>query len=181
MTLESDLVATAQTLRSQARGGLRRVRDAEAMSRFWFTRRDDGLRAGETVTWYLGPEPDALPVETRVTSLERPRLIVMEGENAGGFTTVTWTFEEKGPNTTLLRVEETGYSADPQTNLAAVLESIGGFNKVLLTRVGSIPELRCALVPQVALRRSRSASLTPMSGAQRSVCPLPRSPGRRPA
>ena len=86
----------------------------------------------ETVTWYLGPQPDALPVEIRVTSLERPRLIVMEWENAGGFTTVTWTFEEKGPNTTLLRVEETGYSSDPQTNLAAVLDSIGGFNQVLI-------------------------------------------------
>ena len=133
MTLESDLVATAQTLvRKPASEVFDAFANAEAMSKFWFTRRDDGLRAGETVTWYLGTEPDALPVEIRVTSLERPRLIVMEWENAGGFTTVTWPFEEKGPNTTLLRVEETGYSADPQTNLAAVLESIGGFNQVLI-------------------------------------------------
>lgn len=133
MTLESDLVATAKTLvRKPASEVFDAFANAEAMSKFWFTRRDDGLRAGETVTWYLGPQPDALPVEIRVTSLERPRLIVMEWENAGGFTTVTWTFEEKGPNTTLLRVEETGYSADPQTNLAAVLESIGGFNQVLI-------------------------------------------------
>ena len=133
MRLESDLVATAKTLvRKPASEVFDAFANAEAMSKFWFTRRDDGLRAGETVTWYLGPQPDALPVEIRVTSLERPRLIVMEWENAGGFTTVTWTFEEKGPNTTLLRVEETGYSADPQTNLAAVLESIGGFNQVLI-------------------------------------------------
>ena len=133
MTLESDLVATAQTLvRKPASEVFDAFANAEPMSKFWFTRRDDGLRAGETVTWYLGPQPDALPVEIRVTSLERPRLIVMEWENAGGFTTVTWTFEEKGPNTTLLRVEETGYSADPQTNLAAVLDSIGGFNQVLI-------------------------------------------------
>ena len=133
MRLESDLVATAKTLvRKPASEVFDAFANAEAMSKFWFTRRDDGLRAGETVTWYLGPQPDALPVEIRVTSLERPRLIVMEWENAGGFTTVTWTFEEKGPSTTLLRVEETGYSADPQTNLAAVLESIGGFNQVLI-------------------------------------------------
>ena len=133
MTPESDLVATAQTLvRKPASDVFDAFANAEIMSKFWFTRRDAGLRAGETVTWYLGPQPDALPVEIRVTSLERPGLIVMEWENAGGFTTVTWTFEEKGPNTTVLRVEETGYSSDPQTNLAAVLESIGGFNQVLI-------------------------------------------------
>ena len=133
MTLESDPVATAQTLvHKPASDVFDAFANAETMSKFWFTRRDDGLRAGETVTWYLGAEPDALPVEIRVTSLERPSLIVMEWENAGGFTTVTWTFEEKGPNTTVLRVEETGYSGDPQTNLAAVLESIGGFNQVII-------------------------------------------------
>ncbi|MCY4074363.1 MAG: SRPBCC domain-containing protein, partial [Acidobacteria bacterium] len=124
MTTESDLVATAQTLvRKPASEVFDAFANAEAMSRFWFTRRDDGLRAGETVAWYLGPEPDALRTDIRVTSLERPNRIVMEWENAGGFTTVTWTFEEKGPNTTLLRVEETGYSADPETNLAAVRDS----------------------------------------------------------
>ena len=133
MTLESDLVATAQTLvRKPVADVFDAFADAESMSKFWFTRRDDGLRAGETVTWYLGAQPDALSTDIRVTSLERPSLIVMEWENAGGFTTVTWTFEEKGPNTTLLRVEETGYSADPQTNLAAVLDSIGGFNQVII-------------------------------------------------
>lgn len=133
MTTESDLVATAQTLvRKPVSDVFDAFANAEAMSKFWFTRRDDGLRAGETVAWYLGPQPGALRTDIRVTALERPNLIVMEWENAGGFTTVTWTFEEKGPNTTLLRVEETGYSADPQTNLAAVLESIGGFNQVLI-------------------------------------------------
>ena len=82
----------------------------ETMSRFWFTRRDDGLRAGETVTWYIGAQPNAPQLEVRVTSLVHPCLIVMEWENAGGLTTVTWTFEGKSQDTTLLRVEETGYS-----------------------------------------------------------------------
>ena len=114
MTLANDLAATAQVLVHRP---VADVFDAfvnpETMSRFWFTRRDDGLRAGETVTWYLGAEPDAPRFEVKVTSLERPSLIVMEWENAGGFTTVVWTFEAKSPDTTLLRVEETGYSGDP--------------------------------------------------------------------
>ena len=93
----ANLAATAQTLIHRPASD---VFDAfvnpETMSKFWFTRRDDGLRAGETVTWYLGAQPDAPPFEVRVTSLERPSLIVMEWENTEGFTTVVWTLEEKG-------------------------------------------------------------------------------------
>ena len=133
MTLATDLAATAQVLVHRP---VADVFDAfvnpETMSRFWFTRRDDGLQAGETVTWYLGPQPDAPGFEVQVTSLERPSLIVMEWENAGGFTTVVWTFEAKGPRTTLLRVEETGYSGGPQTVIAAALDSTGGFNQVVI-------------------------------------------------
>ena len=33
--------------------------DASAMSKFWFTRRDEGLRAGEPVQWFLGDGDDA--------------------------------------------------------------------------------------------------------------------------
>ena len=133
MTLAADLAATAQVLVHRP---VADVFDAfanpETMSRFWFTRRDDGLRAGETVTWYLGAQPDAPGFEVQVTSIERPSLIVMEWENAGGFTTVVWTFETKGPDTTLLRVEETGYSGDPQSVIAAALDSTGGFNQVII-------------------------------------------------
>ncbi len=133
MTLATDLAATAQVLVHRPVADVfDAFVNAETMSRFWFTRRDDGLRAGETVTWYLGAQPDAPRFEVQVTSLERPSLIVMEWENAGGFTTVVWTFEAKGPDTTLLRVEETGYSGDPQTVIAAALDSTGGFNQVII-------------------------------------------------
>ena len=133
MTLGADLAATAQTLIHKP---VSEVFDAivnpETMSKFWFTRRDDGLRAGETLTWYLGAQPNAPQFEVRVTSLVHPRLIVMEWENAGGLTTVKWTFEGKSQDTTLLRVEETGYSGDPRTIIAAALDSTGGFNQVII-------------------------------------------------
>ena len=133
MTLAADLAATAQVLiHKPASTVFDAFANPETMSKFWFTRRDDGLRAGQTVTWYLGARPDAPQFEVRVTSLERPSLLVMEWENAGGFTTVVWTFEEKSPDTTVLRVEETGYSGDPQTVIDAALDSTGGFNQVLI-------------------------------------------------
>ncbi len=133
MTLTADLSATANALiRMPAAAVFDAFVNPATMSRFWFTRRDDGLREGETVIWYLGAEPDAPRFEVRVTSLQRPRLIVMEWESAGGFTTVRWTFEAKSPDATVVRVEETGYSGDPQTVIDAALDSTGGFNQVLI-------------------------------------------------
>ena len=133
MTRAADLTATARTLiRKPASEVFDAFVNPETMSKFWFTRRDDGLREGEPVIWYLGAQPDAPQFEVRVRSIERPRLIVMEWENAGGFTSVTWTFEPKSRNATVLRVQETGYSGDPQTVIDAALDSTGGFNQVII-------------------------------------------------
>lgn len=133
MTQPGDLAATAKTLiRRPASEVFDAFANADAMSRFWFTRRDDGLRAGETSTWYLGAEADAPAFEVRVTAVERPRLIVMEWESGSGFTTVRWTFEAKSEDTTAVRVEETGYAGDPQAVVEAALDSTGGFNQVLI-------------------------------------------------
>lgn len=133
MTLATDLAATAKTLiRRPASEVFDAFVNAETMGKFWFTRRDDGLREGETSTWYLGAQPDAPRFDVRVTTLERPRLIVMEWESAGGMATVRWTFEEKSEDTTAVRVEETGYSGDLPTVIAAALDSTGGFNQVLI-------------------------------------------------
>ena len=133
MTLTTDLSAKANALiRKPAVEVFDAFVNPETMSRFWFTRRDDGLREGEGVTWYLGAEPDAPRFDVRVTSLRPPHLIVMEWESAGGFTTVRWTFEAKSRDATVVRVEETGYSGDPQAVIDAALDSTGGFNQVLI-------------------------------------------------
>ena len=106
--------------------------EPETMAKFWFTRRDDGLREGETVTWFIGPEPDAPRIEVQVTSLKRPDSIVMKWGHAASLTTVSWTFEEKAPTTTLLRVEESGLSGTTQEIIDAALDSTGGFNQVVV-------------------------------------------------
>ena len=105
MTLEVDLAATAQTLIHKP---VPEVFDAfvnpETMSRFWFTRRDDGLRAGETSAWYLGARPDAPQFEVRVTSLVHPRSIVMEWEKRG----------EPHHGDVEVRAEESGHNPSPR-------------------------------------------------------------------
>lgn len=40
--------------------------DAEKMSKFWFTRRDEGLLEGETMSWFVGKAKDAYAIEVRV-------------------------------------------------------------------------------------------------------------------
>lgn len=133
MTPPRDIAATAKTLiRRPASEVFDAFVNAETMGRFWFTRRDHGLREGETSTWYLGAGPDAPHFDVRVTTLEHPRLIVMGWEGAAGFTTVRWTFEAKSEDTTAVRVEESGFAGDPQAVIAAALDSTGGFNQVLI-------------------------------------------------
>ena len=133
MTQTTDLAATAKALiRTSAADVFDAFVNPATMGKFWFTRRDDGLREGETVTWYIGERADAPRFDVRVTTLQRPQLIVMEWESGSGWTTVRWTFEAKSRDTTIVRVEETGYSGDPQAAINAALDSTGGFNQVLI-------------------------------------------------
>ena len=104
----------------------------ERMSRFWFGRLDNGLEEGRTVTWTLGEQPDAPGFDVRVKKLQRPHSIVMEWGTGDDCTLVTWTFEERSPDTTILRVEETGFSGNPQEIVASALDSTGGFNQVIV-------------------------------------------------
>ena len=106
--------------------------NADEMSKFWFTRRDNGLREGETVTWFVGEQPGAPRIHVRVMTLIRPSLIVMEWGDAEGFTSVTWTIEETSPNTAILRVEESGFTGTFQEIIDNALDSTGGFNQVII-------------------------------------------------
>ena len=45
-------------VRKPPREVFRAFADADEMSKFWFTRRDDGLKEGESVKWYLGDDAE---------------------------------------------------------------------------------------------------------------------------
>ena len=106
--------------------------DAGEMSRFWFTRRDDGLKAGESCTWYLGDGPDAFAFEIRVLEVDHPNKIVIEWNNGAEDTRVTWLFERTDQDDTVLSIEEIGFTGDDDAMIARVLNSTGGFNQVLI-------------------------------------------------
>ncbi|MBT8077348.1 MAG: SRPBCC domain-containing protein [Gammaproteobacteria bacterium] len=106
--------------------------DPEKMSQYWFTRRDDGLEPGESVSWFVGSEPDAFAIDVRVKELDRPHRIRIDWGADGKYSQVIWTFEPTEDGHTILSVQETGFTGSRDEVLARALDSTGGFNQVVV-------------------------------------------------
>jgi uncharacterized protein YndB with AHSA1/START domain len=106
--------------------------DASAMSKFWFTRRDDGLKEGEPVSWFIVSGEDAISFDVRVKELSHPNRIVIEWENGGAYTQVTWSIEETEEGDTILTIEESGFTGSRDAIVERALDSTGGFNQVIV-------------------------------------------------
>jgi uncharacterized protein YndB with AHSA1/START domain len=106
--------------------------DASAMSKFWFTRRDDGLKEAESVSWFIGGGENAISFDVHVKELIRPNRIVIEWENGGEFTQVTWSIEETEEGDTILTIEESGFTGSRDAIVERALDSTGGFNQVIV-------------------------------------------------
>lgn len=106
--------------------------DADAMSAFWFTRRDGGLKEGESVTWYLGSGADAFAFDVHVTELRPPHRIVIVWQRDGADAEVTWTIDETDDGESILTIEETGFAGSDEAIVAQALDSTGGFNQVIV-------------------------------------------------
>ena len=107
--------------------------NAEKMSKFWFTRHDDGLKEGESVSWSLGAGPEALSFDVRVTEVREPETLVIEWVGLdGNATQVTWSFEETDSGDTILTIEETGFTGSDADIVERAIDSTGGFNQVVI-------------------------------------------------
>jgi len=107
--------------------------DAEAMSKFWFTRRDRGLREGESVTWFLGSDADAFSFDILVKKIREPGCIEIEWTGPdGNATTVVWSIRGSDNSDTILAIEESGFVGSSEAIVARVLDSTGGFNQVVV-------------------------------------------------
>ena len=102
------------------------------MSRFWFERRDDGLREGEKQFWYIGQSADAPDIEVRVRRVDRPSEIVIDWGHDDRFTTVTFWLFEQGRATTLLQIHERGFAGTRDQVVTQALDSTCGFNQVVV-------------------------------------------------
>ena len=106
--------------------------DANAMSKFWFTRKDAGLKEGETVSWFIGSGENSISFEIRVKELKNPNKIVIEWENGGEYTQVTWSIEGTAEGETILTIEESGFTGSRDSIIERAINSTGGFNQVII-------------------------------------------------
>ena len=131
---DSKLTAKARIrIRKPAADVFAAFADAEKMSKFWFFRRDDGLREGEPVTWSLGSGEDAFSFDVMVRTVRKNESIVIEWEGPDGKPTrVSWSFEETDDGDTILTIEESGFSGSGEAVVERELDSTGGFNQVIV-------------------------------------------------
>ena len=107
--------------------------DASAMSKFWFTRRDDGLIAGEPVTWFIGSGENAIAFEVRLKEIDPPHKIVIAwGHDDDNYPKVIQLFEVTEDGDTRLTIEETGFTGSNEAIIERALDSTGGFNQVII-------------------------------------------------
>ena len=67
-----------------------------------------------------------------VKELRRPNRIVIEWENGGEYTQVTWSIEETEQGDTILTIEESGFTGSSDAITERALDSTGGFNQVII-------------------------------------------------
>jgi uncharacterized protein YndB with AHSA1/START domain len=106
--------------------------DADAMSQFWFARRDEGLKEGETVAWFLGSDEHTVSFDVRVEELRYPTKLVISWERDGACTQITWTLAATARGDTILTIEEAGFAGDADAIVAQTLDSTSGFNQVII-------------------------------------------------
>ena len=106
--------------------------DPEQMGKFWFHRKDEGLKVGETVMFYLGNEKDAFGFEVHVLELNPNSLIHIKWGDENGWTEVKWLLEETDSGDTILTIEERGFSGSNEEIIDKVIDSSKGFNQVII-------------------------------------------------
>ncbi|MBD9477627.1 SRPBCC family protein [Pseudoxanthomonas sp. PXM02] len=98
--------------------------DPAVTSRFWFTRASAPLQAGADVVWYwdmYGAEG-----QVHVEALERPHRLRITWPNP-----VEWRFDDRGDGTTLVTIEASGFTGDPDARVRDALDQQEGFALVL--------------------------------------------------
>lgn len=104
----------------------------EKMRRFWFQRKDSGLREKSTVTFYIGEGDKAFGFPARIIELVPHSLIHIRWGEEGSTTTMRWALKATDEGDTVLTIEESGFRGTDAEIIARALDSTGGFNQVIV-------------------------------------------------
>lgn len=104
--------------------------DPDTTPKFWFDRSSGRLETGATVQWYW--DRFELTIDVDVRDLDANRRILIEWRsNPDDVSTVEWTFDARTPDSTWVAIENSGFGGDGDAQVAAALDSVGGFALVL--------------------------------------------------
>ena len=103
--------------------------DPRVTTKFWFTHSDGRLERGRDVNWEWRSYGCSTIV--RVLEIETNRRIVIEWGDTDKRSTVRWIFDPLSEATTLVTVENFGFSGNTDEAIAEAIDSMGGFSLVL--------------------------------------------------
>jgi uncharacterized protein YndB with AHSA1/START domain len=123
-------IAKAQLLvRKPVREVFEALVDPAITSRFWFSKSSGRLEAGKRIRWDW--EMYGVHTEVDVKAIETNKRILIEWNGPENPTTVEWTFEDKGNDTTFVVVKNWGFTGGADKVVAEALDSTGGFTFLL--------------------------------------------------
>lgn len=99
--------------------------DPAITSRFWFSKGSGRLEKGKRIRWDW--EMYGVHTEVDVKAIETNKRILIEWNGPENPSSVEWTFEEKGNDTTFIVVKNWGFKGDDNEIVAQVIDSTGGF------------------------------------------------------
>ena len=124
MSLQRPPVVRAQMLiRRPAAAVFEAFVDPAVTSRFWFTRGSGRLEPGATVTWHW--DMYGASAQVAVKAVEPNRRILVEWPSP-----VEWVFASRG-DATLVVITASGFAGTDDEQVAAALDSMGGFSFLL--------------------------------------------------
>jgi uncharacterized protein YndB with AHSA1/START domain len=103
--------------------------DPAITSHFWFSKGNGRLETGKRVRWDW--EMYGQHTEVDVKSIEKNKRILIEWNGPENPSSVEWTFEDKGDNTTFVIVKNWDFGGDTNKVVAEAIDSTGGFTFLL--------------------------------------------------
>lgn len=124
--------------------------DPSITTRFWYTKSTGRMAEGAELTWDWEMYGASGQVRVKEVQPDRSIRFCWDGYDPAHPTTVEFQFTPHENDTTYLRITETGFTGDADTQVSRALESTGGFTFLLSS-------LKAALEHDITLRTTMDA------------------------
>jgi uncharacterized protein YndB with AHSA1/START domain len=128
-TLNPPIVRAQMLIRRPVAAVFEAFVDPAITTRFWFSKSSGRLTPGARVRWDW--EMYGVFTHVDVKAIEPNQRILVEWNGPDRPSAVEWTFEPRGEDRTLVKVENRNFYGDAAAVMAAALDSMGGFSLLL--------------------------------------------------